>query len=205
MIILTSNGLSNENLLNVVKKEVRKRQLNKAFIIVTADNEYKHNNWHVERLKNELLTCGLNIQLFDLDTDSVTLLKEADVVEFIGGNPFYLLDRLRKYKMQSILHNLHLNNKIIIGMSAGSFVLQNNLNLVNEYSNEMNFLNLMDLNAMALVNIEVLPHYSKYMKRFENFEERCLLYEKNNNIKVIRLNDGDGILYETDSYTVIYG
>ena len=39
------------------------------------------------------------------------------------------------------------------------------------YSPELNFLNLKDLNGLSLTSLEVLPHYSKFIDRFDNFEE----------------------------------
>ena len=42
--------------------------------------------------------------------------------------------------------------------------------------------------------MEVLPHYSKFKKRFDRFEERCSSYEEAHGIEVIRINDGEGVL-----------
>lgn len=70
------------------------------------------------------------------------------------------------------------------------------LELVNSYSPEMNFPGLTDLKGLALTKIEVLPHYSKYKTKFERFEEKCCDYEEKNNTKVIRINDGDGVIID---------
>ena len=67
------------------------------------------------------------------------------------------------------------------------------LSLVNEYSPEMNIVGITDLSGLQLTNTEVLPHYSKFISRFENFEEKCAAYEKEYHTNVIRLNDGDGL------------
>lgn len=177
MILLTSNGLSSFDLLNVVQKAVKEREFKNAVIVVTADHEYKDKNWNINRLTQELNACGLSVDLFDFDIDSISVLNTYDVIEFNGGNPFYLLSKLKEYHMQSFLEDFLANNKIIIGISAGSLVLQKTIDLVNEYSSDMNFLNLKDLRGMNLVDIEVLPHYSKFINVFDRFEERCQLYE----------------------------
>ena len=54
-----------------------------------------------------------------------------------------------------------------------------------------------DLKGLALTETEVLPHYSKYLSRFDKFEEVCSDYEKEKKVQVIRLNDGEEYLFET--------
>lgn len=68
--------------------------------------------------------------------------------------------------------------------------------LVNCFSPEMNFLGLTDLHGLALTSIEVLPHYSRFLNTFDRFEETCCNYEKQHNVSVIRLNDGDGVFID---------
>ena len=86
--------------------------------------------------------------------------------------------------------------KILIGWSASAFVFGPTLELVNMYSPEMNIVNLTDLRALALTNMEVLPHYDSFANMFDRFEERCSHYEKKHHTCVIRLNDGEGIILE---------
>jgi flavodoxin len=70
--------------------------------------------------------------------------------------------------------------------------------LVNCYSAEMNFLGLTDLNALSLTQVQVLPHYGKFISRFEQFEEKCRTYEKTHNVNVIRINDGEGVFIDKE-------
>ena len=64
----------------------------------------------------------------------------------------------------------------------------------------MNFLGLTDLNALSLTDVQVLPHYSKFLTRFEQFEEKCYAYEKEHNVNVIRINDGEGVFIDEEVY-----
>ena len=139
----------------------------------------------------------MSVDIFDIDFQDPKLLLNYDVVEFIGGNPYYLLNSIRTHKSEEVLKQL-VKEKVLIGWSAATFVFGPSLELVNKYSPEMNFLNLKDLNGLNLTNIEVLPHYSKFINKFENFEEKCFLYEKEKNVKVIRLNDGEAILIDNN-------
>ena len=114
-------------------------------------------------------------------------------MEFIGGNPFYLLNSIIKANAENVLREIG-ETKVLIGWSAAAFVFGLSLELVNMYSPEMNFLALTDLKGISLTDVEVLPHYNKFLNRFENFEEKCEEYEKRRNANVIRINDGDEVI-----------
>ena len=169
--------------------------LSTAIIVVTADNEYKEKNYHIPRCKEELAKLGLNTNIIDIDVESAEHLLNYDVIEFIGGNPFYLIDSIRKSQAEGILRTIS-KEKILIGWSAAAFVFGPSLALVNEYSPEMNIVGIKNLSGLQLTTAEVLPHYSRFISRFEHFEERCALYEKEYHTNVIRLNDGDGLFIE---------
>lgn len=66
----------------------------------------------------------------------------------------------------------------------------------------MNFLKLDDLSALKLTDVQILPHYSKFLKRYDNFEEKCLEYEKENQCSVFRINDGEGVIID-DKVSVV--
>lgn len=193
MVVLCSNGLSSNKLLSFVKERVV--DCKTAALVVTADNEYKEKNYHVQRCIKELESLNLMVDTFDLDKQSPELLLNYDVLEFIGGNPFYLLHAIRQSNATDILKDFA-EKKILIGWSAAAFVFCPTLELVNGYSPEMNFVGLTDLNSLALTKVEVLPHYNKFITRFEQFEEKCSAYEKEHNTIVIRLNDGDGVIVD---------
>ena len=197
MLVLCSNGLSSEKILAYTRDKVDHCQ--KAALVVTADNEYKENNYHVARCISELESLNLKVDTFDLDTQSAELLLDYDVVEFIGGNPYYLLNSIREHNATEVLKEIA-TNKVLIGWSAAAFVFSPTLELVNCYSPEMNFLGLTDLRGLSLTQIQVLPHYNKFLSRFDDFEERCCAYEKEHNVNVIRINDGDGIFIDSEVY-----
>ncbi len=193
MLVLCSNGLSSEKILNAIKKRVQKYST--AALVVTADYEYKEKNYHVSRCVGELESLGLCVDILDLDKIPAKNLLDYDVVEFIGGNPFYLLNSIREHNAAGILKTLA-STKMLIGWSASAFVFGPTLELVNIYSADMNFLGLKDLSGIKLTDVEVLPHYERFLKIFENFEEKCRIYEKEHSVKVIRLNDGEGVFVD---------
>ncbi len=195
MLLLCSNGLSSEKLL--VETRAKIDGCKTAALVVTADNEYKENNYHVPRCVSELEALDLQVDLFDLDKAPAEGLLHYDVVEFIGGNPYYLLQAIRKHSAAEVLRRIA-ETRILIGWSAAAFVFGPTLELVNCYSPQMNFLGLTDLTGLSLTQVQVLPHYSKFLTRFERFEETCCDYEQAHQVSVIRLNDGEGVFIGDD-------
>lgn len=200
MIILCSNGLSSAAVVSEVRPYFAGAR--RALVVVTADNVYKADNYHVPRCKNELKELGLSVDTFDIDTDDIHGMLRYDAVEFIGGNPFYLLRSIREHHAEAAVREIA-EEKILIGWSAAAFVFGPTLELVNEYSPEMNTVGLDDLSALNLSSIEVLPHYSRYVDRFEGFEERCRAYESRKHTEVIRLNDGDAVIADRNGAKLI--
>lgn len=194
MLVLCSNGLSSANLLDYIDAKLTNRK--KAALVVTADHEYKAQNYHVPRCIKELESLNLRVDIFDLDVQPVSQLLDYDVIEFIGGNPFYLLHRLQAQNAADVLQRLA-SEKVLIGWSAAAFVFGPTLELVNMYSPEMNLWGLTDLTALGLTDIQVLPHYQKFISKFAQFEEKCRSYENLHHVNVIRLNDGDGVFIES--------
>lgn len=197
MLVLCSNGLSSEEILTYTRDKIG--DCKTAVLVVTADHEYKENNYHVARCSSELESLNLKVDIFDLDQQPAERLFGYDVVEFIGGNPYYLLHSIRENNAIEVLKDIAAN-KILIGWSAAAFVFGPTLELINCYSPELNFLKLTDLRGLSLTQVQVLPHYSKFLSRFDKFEERCCAYEKEHNVSVIRLNDGEGIFIDSEVY-----
>ena len=144
MLILCSNGLSSNELLLQFKDKIC--NCKHAALVVTADPVYKKKNYHVPRCIQELESLGLTVDIFDLDVQPAEQLLQYDVVEFIGGNPYYLLNSVRNTDSTEILRNLSWN-KFLIGWSAAAFVFGPTLALADKYTPEMNELGLTDLNA----------------------------------------------------------
>lgn len=177
--------------------------LSKAVIVTTASVRYKENDWHIPRLTEELKILGLSVEYFDFDFQDPKLLLNYDVIEINGGNPFYLLKSMRKTNCEVIMKKL-IQEKIVIGISAGSIVMQKNINLIAQYSPELNNgVNLIDFSGLGFSPIELLPHYSRFLTKFERFEEIAKEYEIANNCEVIRINDGQAVIVNSDSYLKI--
>ena len=199
MIVLTSNGLSSDALISYMQQYMT---TGTVALVVTADNVYKEKNYHVERLTKELQRLGLEVVSFDFDKQSPAELEKYDVIEIIGGNPYYLLHSIRQNGYAEILKEFA-EKKTVIGCSAGAMVLTPSLELIDLYSPEMNIVDMKDLSACHLTDVCLLPHYSKFLNRYENFEEKCSEYEQRKGCRIIRLNDGEGIFVSEESVTIV--
>lgn len=193
MFALLSNGITSPALKEAMGKYLLGKKT--AAVVVTADNEYKTRNYHIPRVVSELNSYGLETELFDIDSQSPDLLLDYDVVEFIGGNPYYLLNSVRRCDAASVLEQLA-KDKVLIGWSAGALVMTSSIAVIDAFEPQMNFINLTDLKGLRLADVHIIPHYSKFLHRYEAFEEKLRRYEADNNCTLVRLNDGDGMLFE---------
>lgn len=171
-------------------------------MVVTADHAYKERNYHIPRCKDELASLGFDSALFDIDVQPPEELLQYDAVEFIGGNPYYLLKSLREHNCKKVLSVLA-EEKMLIAWSAGALVMGPTIAMIDQYSPEMNQWHITDYTGMNLTEVQVLPHYSKFLKRYNRLEELCREYERNNQCTVIRMNDGEGVLIEHGEANVI--
>ena len=201
MIILTSNGISSEKLARDISHYTE--GLTSSVIITTASVGYKRNDWHIPSITEELKRLGLSVDYFDFDEDDSGILLNFDVVEINGGNPFYLLNAIRKTGAEGLLKRIS-ETKILIGISAGALILQKSISLVAGFSPEMNDgVGLTDITALGLADIEMIPHYHRFIERFDNFEQRIANYEREKRCQVLRIDDGEGVIFTDNDHYVV--
>ena len=87
---------------------------------------------------NDLLKCGIvreNIFVYDLhDTVDADLFEVYDVIYLCGGDPTYLLRRIREHGFDKELKTFIERGGVVVGVSAGSVIfaddMPNNLGLL---------------------------------------------------------------------------
>lgn len=197
---MTSNGLSSDPLLRETAQRLRGKT---AALITTASLGYKEKDWNVPRLTEELHSLGLSTECVDLDEEPPETLLSFDIIELMGGNPFYLLKRMKETNCTPVLKTLAAE-KTVIGVSAGSLVLQRSIELAAGFTPEMNSqVGLSDLSGLGLTESEIFPHYHKFLPRFDRLEERIKEYESRKGSAVIRLDDGQGIFVDDENFYLI--
>lgn len=202
--MLCSNGLTCKALRDQVRQEPHKlhKEKPRAALIVTSDPIYKEKNYHIARCLQELESLGFSVDLFDFDYQRAEMLLAYDCAELIGGNPYTLLQSLRKSQAQPILKELA-KHHILIGWSAGALVLGPTIDLIEQYFPEMNTLNLTDLTGMNLTSRQILPHYHQFLNRDPQYEILCQAYEQDHHCEIIRLSDGEGIIIDSENDSFI--
>lgn len=194
MIFLTSNGLTSpelrQNFANVLENTGKK-----CVIIPTAMEKDKQLDQWLEETRQELSAFGLENDIFYIGTDENEKLLNYDVIYICGGNVFYLMQKINESGIAPVISKCA-QEKIVVGVSAGSLIMQKDLVLIKDLIPRMNKrVKLKDLSALDLTGgIEHLPHKSRYINTIEAFEKRVKTYERKTGQKVICLEDGQGII-----------
>lgn len=193
MLILSSNGLTSPALLEAARVQIRP-WMQRAALVTTASLGYKEQDRHVPQRLKELDALGLAAECFDFDDRPARSFANYDAAVFLGGNPFYLLKSLRACGAAPILKGFLEDEKLLIGCSAGSLVMQRSIALIARYSPELNdSVGLLDTIGLGLTDVEILPHYHRFLPRFEHFEKRAQAYERETGIPVLRIDDGQAV------------
>ena len=203
MLFLTSNGLTSEALQNEFKLAISGTG-KKCAIIPTAMEKEKDKDQWLEETKNKLSVYGLECEFFWLGQDENQKLNEYDVIYICGGNVFYLMQVIKQCCAEEILRSVA-KEKVVVGVSAGSLIMQKDLELIRDLIPRMNKrVKLKDLTALDITNnIEHLPHKTRYIGIIDAFEKRVKTYERKVGHKVICLEDGQGIIIDGESHKVI--
>lgn len=195
--VLTSNGITSREVLEVYEQYYQKGYRTVA-IVVTADKEYKSKDRYALQTKEVLDRVGYATSFIDIDVDLPQSLEAFDVIYFIGGNPFYLLEQIRETRCDEVLRNISRQDRVISGASAGSLVMGRDLFVPYEFTPSKGPLDEGALLALGLVPINICPHYLRYQNKFENFEERLQKLEKKHKETIYRISDGEALVIKED-------
>jgi dipeptidase E len=180
-----------------------KKDTRMAALITTASTFHEQKDRNIQRHTEILERLGLKVEIFDLAEQSPTLLKKYDLLFLMGGNTFYLLDIMRKTNCKE-LFSKYINDKVVIGASAGSIVFGSTIGFIYELEPEANDLvGLTDFTGLGLTNINVLPHVSLLTEAFERCLERLNKFEKSNNIRLTLIEDGQGVFVNEKDNIII--
>lgn len=193
MIIQTSNGLSTDELIDKMKL-VLPRKAKNAVIITTASS-YKNEDKHIPEIRKQLSSLNLESELFDFEFDDLNLLEQYDVMILGGGNPYKLLRKIYKSTELNLIIRRFAKKKVLIGISAGSMILGESLAIIDEFDPQMFDDYFSDCKRPLGMNmaIDVVPHYSRFKERYDNFENRIKEVESRNDLYCFRLNDGEAL------------
>ena len=189
-LFLTSTGLK----YNRLKKEF----LNLAgevkglevLLMYGAKNEKQLQ--YARLAEQELIDTGFEkskISHINFSKNKVDLPKKFDVIYFCGGNTFYILDRIKKLKLNQTISNFIKNDGLYIGVSAGSIIVGPSIEIAG-YGSEAdeNDVNLKNLDGLNLINFSIYPHYIfKLRKELNEFS-------KNSKYPIQKIKDNQTVI-----------
>ena len=147
-----------------------------------------------ENVKNNFLNIGASkVDIVDIDESNIHSILDYDIVYGLGGNPTYLIELNNKLPLRKYLIEI-LKKGIYIGESAGTIILCDDLKWVytiKKGTKPKYDVELDTYKGLNLTNNKVLPHSNKIS---EIVKQKAITYENENNIKIIKLEDGEYIL-----------
>ena len=163
--------------------------LNLLFITTAVDGEFGEKSW-VDTEYKSILALGFleeNITEYKIGSGPIDL-NNYDVIYVIGGNTFYLMNKIRKFGFDNQLKKAIANNIPYIGSSAGSIILGSTLMPAKIYGDvpvdeDQNY------EGLGIVDGAVIPHMNQ-----KTVEFRSWLKNWGGNSYI--LYDGDGIIIE---------
>ena len=201
MIYLTSNGITSKELLSHFKENCKGGT---AAIITTASVVLKEKDKNIPSIIEVMKTCGYDCEFYDIEYDESKKLLDFDLIYIIGGNPFYLLNQIKTKKFEAVFCELYNKGIPLVGVSAGSMVFTNNINIVNLLDDRLNQgIGLDNFNALGLVDFEICPHYEMFRNRFDSFDEIIGQYIKEVNPTFYKINDGGAIFVNQGDISLI--
>lgn len=122
-LLLTSKGLRNETLRQVLRTLVGEEEISVAFIPTAANIVDSDKHWLVRDLSDARAMGRLDIiEIAALrEADWRPRLEKANVILFGGGNAVYLMHWLNATGLAKALPEL-LTSRVYVGISAGSIV-----------------------------------------------------------------------------------
>ena len=166
-------------------------------IITTAEAKLKERNRNALLAHETFAAAGVpRLAFFDLDTRPAAELASFDFVYLAGGNPFYLLRRLRETGADSVLDDFISAGRPIVGSSAGAIVLGPSLRLVRVFDSTVPDLGWKDDDGLGVIPFAVLPHANRWRDRLRDYPRRVDLARTQSGCPVEEIDDDEGLAME---------
>ncbi len=199
MILASTSTLYGQKYLEYLKDEIKSLFYgckNILFIPYARPSGISHLEYTL-KVKNVFKILNLNI--IDYNNENLTKhLNECDGIFTGGGNTFLLLNKLYQFNLIKMLKNKIYSGIPYLGASAGT----NICGLTIGTTNDMPIVHVESLEALAIINFNINPHYldpkdgDKHMG--ESRETRINEFHKLNDQFVIGLREGSFLQVNDD-------
>lgn len=197
IILLTSTGLSSQNVYDKFGELTRAKNFKKAVLITTA-SLHKEKNQYSQLAFSQLKSLEFEtVEFYDFEEDLKKDLSSYDVIYVCGGNTFKLMKFAKNADFKKDIEALLQRGGAYIGVSAGSLIVGPSIKLASEVHPDINEVDLTDFEGFNILDITVFPHY------LEEFEEEIKLFEKRNKTTIMRLTNVQAILIEEGKETLV--
>lgn len=197
-LLLVSSNLAAPHLASAARNLARGAV--RAAVVTTAETKLKDRNRNALRARETLLAVGLSaVEFFDFDTHPSGDLAAYDLVYLAGGNPYYLLQRVRATEADSVLEEMIAAGRPVIGSSAGALLLGRSLNVVPVFDMSVPDLGCRNPTALGLAPFTVLPHANRWKARFADYAARLAAARVFCRSEIVEIADDEGVLVEGDS------
>jgi dipeptidase E len=189
-ILLTSTGLSSKNVYDKFVEIKNFKNLKKAVMVTTASADKEKNQYNQMGL-SQLKSAGLEtVDFYDFENDEPRDLSSYDIIYVCGGNTFKLMKFAREVNFDKDIKSLLERGGVYIGVSAGSLIVGPSIQIANEVHPDKNEVGLTDFSGFDITDLIIFPHYSS------DIEEEIKSFEKNNDVKIERVDNSQAILIE---------
>ncbi|MGM0885154.1 MAG: Type 1 glutamine amidotransferase-like domain-containing protein [Bacillota bacterium] len=192
-VFLTSNGLYDDAVFTQFNKILQKYNIErKICLITTAIRDAENRKFHTNKTTKQLTEAGFSaVDFIDIGSENPQILYDYPIVCIFGGDPFYLLDQIKKAKVDVILIDIkERGGSIVMGHSSGAAVLGKTIKHANILHPEWNDIGLTDFDAIGMIPEIILPHHNRYHGQ----EQTLVDLEMKENIKLTRIEDGQYIV-----------
>lgn len=121
---------------------------------------------------------GLVVETLEISTASQQKINDTlnknDIIYISGGNTFYLLQEIKRKKIETLLCELIEKGKMYIGESAGSMILSPSVEYAKWMDDESKAPELQSFEGLGMVPFYTLPHFGNFpfKKKVEKIIER---------------------------------
>ncbi|NTW30988.1 MAG: type 1 glutamine amidotransferase-like domain-containing protein [Candidatus Moranbacteria bacterium] len=196
-LLLTSTGLSNPELKRFFVSRFDRLD-DKTASIVTAGRSQEERKYIDESIC-EMTDLGIEVIELDVsDTDRFENIRSTDIYYVCGGNTYFIMDRMRKTGIDTMLIEAVRNGKFYIGVSAGSIIAGPDIDIAR--LGDENDVGLHDMSGLGLADCVISPHFSESeRKALESFES------EHQSEHIIAISDDEAVFVEDGKMTMIYG
>lgn len=198
-LMLTSDGLSNPKLKGEFLRSLNKNPRESSVLIIAGLSKRKYFKYF-RAAKDIFVSLGIKkITLANISNPiKAKEFGNFDVVLFMGGNTFYLLDRARKTGFISYIKNHVRKNNVYIGISAGSIIVHKSIEIAGWGTcADPNLIGLSDLTGIGLTNLAVYPHYKR------GLEKEIKSFKINSKYRIQEIKDGEAVLINGSKVKII--